>query len=242
MSVSKGGGQQSRVFKKEGIAMNVSVETTVSEMGITLCVIRLSGLSVSKTSPAVEAKKKEIALMIKGKWRPEMVAIEPHVQGYCALYEKVGANKEKLVPSCHALVKMVLKKGYFPTINTVVDVYNCVSASHLVDIGAHDAARIEGDLRIGITTGNERFVPLGMDEERRVKPGEYAYMDDTDILCRMDVRQADKTKLNEATKDALIVANSNLQMTDDALLKACQNVCELAEGLLGAKAEIIDFI
>lgn len=221
--------------------MKFTVDPAVRQMGISVCIARLSGLHVSKKSTEVEAKKATIAKMIAGRWTPTSVADEPHVKGYRELYATVGAAAENLVPSCQSLVAMVLKRGAFPTINTVVDVYNCASALHLVDIGAHDCSKITGDVRVGITSGNEHFVPLGMDAERRVRAGEYAYMDDTDILCRMDVRQADKTKLTETTTEALIVANSNPRLTDDALLKACQHVCELAESLLAAHAEVVEF-
>ena len=161
------------------------------------------------------------------------------MQGYRALYEKAGAGAEDLTPSCEALVQMVLRSGSFPTINTLVDLYNCMSAWHLVTMGAHDAARIAGDLRVGITTGQERFVPLGSSDAVRVRPGEYAYMDASDILCRLDVLQCDKTKILLNTREAVVVADNNGQVSDDALIDACEQVCCLARRLLGCTAEIV---
>jgi len=92
---------------------------------------------------------------------------------------------------------------------------------------------------VRITTGRERFVPLGSSEPVTVRAGEYAYMDDTDVLCRLDVRQCDKTKLRLGTTDVLLVANNNAQVAEEALVAASEEACRLAQDLLGAAAEIV---
>ncbi len=137
------------------------------------------------------------------------------------------------------LIETVHEKGSFPTINTLVDLYNCVSASRLITIGAHDLARITGQLRIGITTGNERFVPLFSSDQQSVRPGEYAYMDDSDIICRLDIRQCHKTRITIDTREAVLFANSNPRVPKEVLIGAVQEVCDLAGELLGAEARIV---
>ncbi len=221
--------------------MKFMLDTSVSALGLSVCVVRLSALTVEKTNDAVNDKKNEITTIIKTRTYPNAMPSHPHLLGYCDLYERLGAGKEKLVSSCERLIDLISKRGTLPTINTVVDLYNCVSALHLVTIGAHDADRIEGDLRVVTTSGNERFIPLGATKETKVRPGEYAYMDDNDVLCRLDVRQCDKTKITADTREVIVVANSNPRMSDDSLLKACSHVCEVIRDILGAEAEILDF-
>jgi DNA/RNA-binding domain of Phe-tRNA-synthetase-like protein len=80
---------------------------------------------------------------------------------------------------------------------------------------------------------------LGASDPLPVRAGEYAYFDDSDILCRLDVRQCDKTKILLDTSEALLVANNNEQVTERALVRACEEVCHLAMDLLGAAAEIV---
>lgn len=220
--------------------MRFMLDTSVSALGLSVCVLKVSELTVKKTSSIVEKKKKEITRLVRNKTDLKETSSNPHLLGYCELYERVGAGKEKLISSCEGLINLIIKNGRLPTINTVVDLYNCVSALHCVTIGAHDAEKIEGDLRVVITSGEERFIPLGTDKEVKVRPGEYAYMDDKDILCRLDVRQCEKTKVSTDTKEVIIVANSNPRMPPDSLLKACLHVCQLMETLLGAEAEIME--
>jgi DNA/RNA-binding domain of Phe-tRNA-synthetase-like protein len=199
----------------------------------------MGGLRLRKQSPEVRRMKREVAREIQARWTVESLAQTAPIQGYRALYERVGAGAENLTPSCEVLIQTVLRSGHLPTINTLVDLYNGVSASRLVTIGAHDASRIVGDIRVGITTGRERFVPLGNSDPVPVRPGEYAYFDDSDVLCRLDVRQCDKTKLLLETTDAILVANNNAAVSEGALVGACEEVCRLARDLLGAEAEVV---
>lgn len=208
---------------------------------MSFCVVKLSGLTVERSNSQVKHKVKQITTAVKRRVDIERLSGTGRMVGYRELYEKVGAGDEGLVSSCETLINLIFKRGSLPCINTVVDLYNCVSVGHGVTIGAHDAAKIEGDLRVGVTTGQERFVPLGSDSAIAVRAGEYAYMDEKDILCRLDVRQGDKTKITAETTEAIVFANSNPRMSDDCLLKACLHVCEIVEGVLGAQAEVIEF-
>ena len=135
-------------------AIEITCEQEVLDLGLHICVAHLSRLTVSKSIPEVKRKKKQIAAFIRDNLPGGVTASHEHVAGHKELYERVGAGADGLIPSCQALIETVNKRGGFPTINTLVDLYNCVSASRLITIGAHDLARITGQLRIGITTGN----------------------------------------------------------------------------------------
>ena len=219
--------------------MDVVVDDEVLALGLNVCVARLAGLSLKKSTPAIRALKKEIAAHVKADKPLEAVAVNENILGFRELYAKVGAGGDGLTPSCEALVGMIHKSGALPTINTLVDLYNAISCRHLMTIGAHDREQIVGTVRVGITRGNERFVPLFATEAERVRAGEYAYMDDEDILCRLDVRQCHKTRIELGTTEAYVVSNNNPRIEKSDLVDASQEVCDLARELLGAEAEIV---
>lgn len=221
--------------------MNFSVDTSVSELGISFCVIKVSGLNVKKTNNPVQRKRKEIISQVKKRIEQSDLTNNPFLLGYREIYQRLGAGNRILVSSCETLLNMIRKNGSLPTINTVVDLYNCISALRLVTIGAHDADKIEGDLRVITTFGSEKFLPLGADKEEKLPPGEFAYNDDKEVLCRMDIRQCDKSKVTLDTKEVIVFANSNPRMPDEVLLKACEHVCELMKTILDADAKIIAF-
>ncbi len=139
--------------------MKFTLDTSVSALGLSVCVLKVSKLTVKKRTSLVEKKKKELTLLVKNQSDLKETPPNPHLLGYCELYERVGAGEEKLISSCESLINLINKNGRLPTINTVVDVYNCLSALHCVTIGAHDADKIQGDLRVIITSGEERFIP-----------------------------------------------------------------------------------
>ena len=219
--------------------IEITCEQEVLDLGLHVCVAHLSKLTIRKNSPKVRQKKKEIVAFVRDNLPADVVASHEFVTGHRELYERVGAGATGLVPSYQTLIETVNKKKGFPTINTLVDLYNCVSASHLITIGAHDLSRITGQLRIGITTGKERFVPLFSTEHQSVRPGEYAYMDDSDIICRLDIRQCHKTRITIDTREAVLFANSNPRVPKEALIAAVQEVCDFAGDLLAAEARIV---
>ncbi len=221
--------------------MNFSVDTSVSKLGISFCVIKVSGLTVRKTNNPVRKKCKEIISLIKNRIDQSDPTDDPFLVGYREIYQRLGAGNGTLVSSCETLLNMVRKNGSLPKINTLVDLYNCVSALHLVTVGAHDADKIDGDLHVITTCGKEFFLPLGAEKEEKLPLGEFAYTDDKKVLCRMDIRQCDKSKVTTQTKEAIVFANSNPRISDEVLLKACNHVCKLVRTILNAEAKIVAF-
>lgn len=219
--------------------IEITCEQGVLDLGLHVCVAHLSKLTIRKNSPKVRKKKKEIVAFIRDNLPDDVVASHEYVAGHKELYQRVGAQADGLTPSYQTLIETVHKNGGLPRINTLVDLYNCVSASRLITIGAHDLSRITGQLRIGLTTGNERFVPLFSTDQQSVRPGEYAYMDDSDILCRLDIRQCHKTRITLDTREAVLFANSNPRVPKEVLIGAVQEVCDLVADLLGAEARIV---
>jgi DNA/RNA-binding domain of Phe-tRNA-synthetase-like protein len=105
---------------------------------------------------------------------------------------------------------MLLKHGQLPRINLLVDIYNLVSVKTHLSLGAHDRQKLGGDVHLKLTTGTERFWPIGTNELYPVKPGKYAYVDDdNDIICRLEVRQVEKTKVLPDTTACFFIVQGN---------------------------------
>ena len=82
------------------------------------------------------------------------------------------------------LLKNLLKKQEFHKINPLVDLYNLISMDTKLALGAHDLDKIEGNITLRLTQGNENYIPLGSEEAKEVKAGIYSYIDDAnDIIC-----------------------------------------------------------
>ena len=65
-------------------------------------------------------------------------------------------------------------------------------------------------MTLKITDGSESFLPLGNDEPKPIKPGEYSFVDDdNDVICWLDIRQVDKTKVTSDSKNILYLIIGN---------------------------------
>ena len=88
-----------------------------------------------------------------------------------------------------------------------MDLYNAVSLEALLPAGAEDLAAIDGDVEL--TVAGEAEAPvrlLGEPEARPPKAGEVIYRDRQGAICRRwNWKEADRTKITEATRDAIVV-------------------------------------
>src|SRR5262249_21915075 len=152
----------------------------------------------SNKSNPLEKRKKETVERLQS----FDIAASPILRAYREFYERVGL--EGFAPPAQHLISLAQRNGRLPNINTVVDCYNLLSAQTGLSIGAHDTAHITGNITFRLTDGSERYTPLGETEPIKVLPGEYACMDDEKILCRMDVKQCQETRITKETKAFII--------------------------------------
>src|SRR5947207_740028 len=134
----------------------------------------------------------------------------PEVVAFQEILRKAGVNPRRDQPSVERLLTFALKRGDLPAINSLVDAYNLVSIRTLCSLGAHDLDALTPPVSLRILTGNESFTPLGGAPARvgrgeSVTPGEFGYVAADRVLCRLDVLQADFSKVTTATQNALLI-------------------------------------
>src|SRR5439155_7614339 len=155
-------------------------------------------------SPASRALREEIleeAAAIRVRWTsPGAIRSLPEVVGFRAILRKVGINPRKEQPSIERLLTFALKRGELPAVNSLVDAYNLVSVRSLCSLAAHDFDTVTSPVALRLLTGRESFTPLGRATEMPLPAGEYGYVDAKDrVLCRLDVLQADFSKVTAGT-------------------------------------------
>jgi DNA/RNA-binding domain of Phe-tRNA-synthetase-like protein len=143
------------------------------------------------------------------------------LQGFRDLHSAVGRSNRTYVSSPENLLKNLKKRGSLPSINLLVDIYNTISIKTHLALGAHDLERVSGNIRLSLTSGSEKFVPLGSSSSKPITDGEYGYIDDSDeILCRMEVRQVEKTKITDKSRNVFFIVQGNMNTSEDFLDEA----------------------
>ncbi len=131
---------------------------------------------------------------------------------------------------------MLLESQTLVAINKVVSIYNLVSLKSSLALGAHDLDKIVGNVTLRLTTGTEKFWPIGAKEPEKVSQGEYAYCDDAnDVICRMEVRQVEKTKVLPHTKNIFFIVQGNQNTSDEEISHASGELARLITDCAGGR-------
>ena len=160
------------------------------------------------------------------------MASHPAVAPWRVAYAQFGAKPSKFRSSIESLLRSA-QSGRLRSISPLVDLYNSISLCYQLPCGGEDLAAIAGNLRLTRAVGGESFRTIGSERDEPPVPGEVIYADDAGAVCRcFNWREADRTKLTENTRDALLVIET-LPAHDPAQLDAALH--ELA-ALIGAHA------
>lgn len=136
--------------------------------------------------------------------------------GYIKLHDKYSMRKD-ITSSSERLIDFILKRGSIPNINTFVDIYNVVSAFTGISIGAHDIGTIVGNVCLEVLEKDIQFEMIGGGRHDTARRGEYAYIDKKGILCRLDIKQSQRTKVTEKTRDVLVVFQGHEDLQEQRL-------------------------
>lgn len=144
------------------------------------------------------------------------------------IIRNVGVKPKNHPPSTQKLLEYAWKHGTLPSINNLVDTYNLVSLQTLCSLGAHDFDLISPPVELRLFRGDESFRPIGGDEETRVDPGEFGYVDaENQIVCRLDSRQAEFSKVTASTSNVLLIVestNENSREKFEEVMSATQSL------------------
>lgn len=162
------------------------------------------GIDNSGSDPAIQDQQALEQNFTRGVFSVETLSSHPNIAVWRKAYTLFGAGSHYR-SSVEALVRRTMKGETLPTINKLVDLYNIASLKYLVPIGGEDLNSIKGGVQLKRATGMEPFVPLGETDNDAPEAGEIIYADDAGCLCRrFNWREADRTKLTEHTKNALL--------------------------------------
>jgi DNA/RNA-binding domain of Phe-tRNA-synthetase-like protein len=134
----------------------------------------------------------------------------PEIKVWRDAYKKFGSDPRDFRSSIEALLRRARGGSKpLPHINDLVDLYNYISIKYHVPVGAEDLTKIKGEVRLAFADGSEHGLALGAQAPENCYPGEVIYRDDEGFLCRRwNWREADRTKIESTTKDAILVIDT----------------------------------
>jgi DNA/RNA-binding domain of Phe-tRNA-synthetase-like protein len=197
------------------------VSEEVRQLAIKSRGLVVSGVKIPGTyPPQLETEIVEREGAIRSSTSLDDLKHETYLKSFRDVHRAVGNSARSEIAAPEALLRLLHRHGRLPRINPLVDIYNLVSAETRLALGAHDLSRIAGGVALRITDGAEKFVPLGAAAPTIMPAGEYAYVDEDEVICRLEVRQCDKSKVVTTTTDCLFFLHGSplhpLETLDDA--------------------------
>lgn len=217
--------------------MKFHFEQAIKNLGIKGTYFVIDGLRNKKTDIEFAEFSKTSLSNLKFE---EPIELNPILMGFRDLHMKVNCTGKRYISSPENLVKLFKEREELPNINLIVDIYNFISLKSCLAIGAHDIRQINGDVRLAFTEGTETFLPLGYSKTVPVKKGEYCYLDDSnDVLCRLEVRQVEKTKVVEDTTCCFYIVQGNAATSSEYIKDVAYDLITLTQKYCGGKVSFL---
>lgn len=220
--------------------MKFIVDEKVLALGVKIKAVVIEGINNKEISEEYKNWRKEKVASLIEKYKDYDIKSDPIIEGFYELHQEVGVPRRKSLPASENLIRLLTKREDLISINKAVDIYNILSIESKLCLGAHDIDKVDGNVTLKITDGTEKFLPLGSEELKPVKAGEYSFVDDNnDVVCWLDIRQVDKTKVTEDSKNVLYLIIGNRKTIDEELEKVTNNLISLTTKFASGKATIV---
>lgn len=217
-----------------------SITDAAQSLGLKAVCFVVEGVRNQHTHPEFEKLKAQTLAQVVKNLSSEATQTNPILGGFRALHDAIGRSNRKNVASPESLLKLVLQTEGLPQVNLLVDIYNLVSVKTRLSLGAHDLRAITGNVQLRLTDGSETFWPMGSDKPKVVSPGEYAYIDDAhNVLCRLEVRQGERTKITLDTTDGFFIVQGHARTADTYLHEAANELLALIKRFCGGQARLL---
>lgn len=174
-------------------------------------------------------------LGLSGKLGDIPVIQHPYIATWREAYRKFGAKPKDYPSSVENLTRRVLNGVHIAHINNLVSLYNTISLCYLLPAGGEDLDKIIGDVLLTRAGHDESAVCLLGEKEARVPhAGEIIYKDEVGAICRRwNWKEADRTKLTQATRNAFLVVETLLPVPRDTLETAIRELADLVKRYCG---------
>ena len=208
---------------------------------VALVLLEGSGVPAVRT-PGIATCVAQAETACRSRWSGMELSAIPGIAAWRRAYKGFGIKSTSYRSSVERLVKRVLAGDALPQVNAFVDLYNAISLSHVLCLGADDVAKLGGeDLAFRFAQTGDHFIDMapleGLPADQPPKDGEVVFACGSHVLCRRwNWRQDARTTIEPATTRIVLTIQSNGEGSVEA---AAQELTELAGRELGMKAQVI---
>jgi len=147
------------------------------------------------------------------------IAKLPHVKAYSDVIGDL--DKTKTPNSVVNLINLSTNEKRLPNINTLVDIYNCISLKKGIVSGAYDRLSINGNLTYAVADGSELFIPVKGNAQEKIFPGEWILKDSkNNVITKLTTKQSASSAITLNTQNCVMCIQGN-PLTSVEYVKEC---------------------
>ncbi len=219
------------------------VSDACKRLGLRAGAIVFRGVRIGPSAPGLKHLIDREILEIKDRFTtPATLRSTPEIVRLHSLFRAVGVNPRKVQPACERLIQMALKRGRLAQISNLVDAYNLMSARSICSLGAHDLDKLALPIQLRLLQGSEEFIPMGSHQKEACVAGEFAYVDSARrVICRLDVRQAEFSKITPESDSVLLIIGATTALSSSRLEVLFSETTDLITKFCGGTSETVHF-
>lgn len=212
---------------------SISEEIYKNYPGVKIGVFYAKGIITERANPRVESFVQSIEQRILSD--PNSVSLDntPAILTWRKIYQSFGCSPKK-ISSIESLIGRILETKKLPRINSVVDLYNGISAKYLLPMAAYNMDKIVGDMELRYSKKGEQFSPLGLKQGEKTKNGEVIYVDEQKVICRRwNNMDCDQTKITPDSTNIIFFMDGAPIVSEDSIQKALDDLSSCAQDIFG---------
>lgn len=204
------------------------------DLRIGVAVVR--GARAHAAHPELDALKDKLAAETLSRYQGVNLGALERIKAYREIYRAFGVDPGARSSSVEALLRRAARGKGLPAVNVIVDALNVTSVEMIVPVAAYDLGRLALPVALRFAQAGEPFVAIG-GEPAALDAGELIYADQQQVICRdFNYRDADATKITDATADVLLIVDGcgpvSVDEVQETLDLAASRVIRYAGGAL----------
>ena len=202
----------------------------------------IKGVKITKEDSLLKKEIKEFISFQQGLTTKE-IGEYPEIKSYRRIYRETGVDWHSRRPSPEALLRRLTQGKGLYTINTCVDAYNLIVMKNRISAGAFNLDKIKFPAVLRLAKKGDKITLLGDNQPTFYKPGEVAYFDQKEgFNMDFNYRDAERTKIDENTKNLWINVEGVYDITRDQVEKSLKEVLKIIQRYCGGKLELAGII
>lgn len=212
----------------------VEIKNLVSDMGVRIAYRVVTGINNKDRPKEVDELIRSVEEEVRRKYKLEELKENPIIRIYRDFYWRMGIDPTKQRPAQEALLRRVLRGEDLPRINPAVDIGNAASMKYLVPVGLYDVDKIGGGVLELRWSKGELFQPIG--GRPFAVNGQIVLAKGDTIIHVYPYRDSELTKVDEGTKNVLIVVAGLRGLNDEILVECAEFISSAYDKILGGRS------